>query len=553
MGDVSELTEEDKHDKVYLSEFSAEERSMARRAKAEIAASAKLQGATRVEIARNLGKILKKYGRELSRDDLARAALKTDNIKPSERLGRYQVVPGKKLTPSKEKHLSKNARDYLTLAATAAAMVSVNEDKFVLDLVEGTKFDPRLTTNHTTDLRPAERLTEIIRGQVELLAIKYDITEYVELRRRYKARANRKRDDTYEFLVEHMDWSVDDDILEPVSITSLFSINTANGMCEWREPGKPWRRRSIEIEERVSFGLFPGEGRSVFGAFVISPRFYLPPVKNPKQIEVRPSNLPQDIKRPWVIYPNSAGWRVRLNDEGNVLAPDLEDYKENTHPARTLNIVRLPDDHGMDLKRFRDVWIKRLKATGMRKSTDPKFRTNLAMAKPIYDPVSISAVAHWLDRPLPVVRRRPGDAFAFEVGRFDDPFRPTGPTAPKFDGSRGLSPPDSMMAEVEVGLCYDGYQGLFDQNNGSMVIEHLDYEVGEGAEPIQKMETTDLTFADTFLDLIERDIKAQTSAFKEWRGSIQGEILKRSDDLLKHIDDQLAMESARIKKGVEEI
>jgi hypothetical protein len=527
-----------------LKEFAAEERALARRARDEIKASSKVQGTTRVSLARNFGKILGRFGRELSRDELVRIALKTDNIKPSERLGRYQILPGREVTPSKETHLSKNPKNYLKLAVTTARLSGHDEDRYVLELVDGTKFDPKMMGDDIRDLRPAERLAEIIRGKTELIATKYGVVDYMELRRRYKARDIIKRDGSYEFRVERDFWAVDNDYIQPVSITTLFSINVSSGFCEWREPGVEWLRRPIEIEERVGFGIYVGEDHGIFGAFVISPKFFLPKVQKKKLPEIKSTNVPIDLKRPWVVHPMSGGYRVRIDDHGTVKPSDLKDYEKNVSPPRPLNIVRLPSDHGLNVKYFRDTWSKRLRSIGMHKSGDPNFKTNMSMTSPILDPVSISSVSTWLDRPVETIRRRRGDAFTFE-GTGVDPSdgRLKGSTAPKFDASRGLSPPDTMMAEVEVALCYGGFQGWFDE-----VIN----EINEDGEYIPTHRTYDATSDDTFLDLIENDIAAQTKTFESWLESIQGETRKRSDDLLRRIDEELKSEKALLAKPKEQ-
>ena len=80
-----------------------------------------------------------------------------------------------------------------------------------------------------------------------------------------------------------------------------------------------------------------------------------------------------------------------------------------------------------------------------------------------------------------------------------------------------------MMAEVEVALCYNGFQGWFDG---------IDKGLKTGV------------YDDTFLDIIENDIIAKTKAFERWLENIKGETRKRSDDLLRHIDEELKAEKA---------
>ena len=510
-----------------------DEHRLARRVRLEIEKSGKVQGNTRRLLAQNLGRILARYGRELSRDELARIALNTTNIKPSERLGRFQIKPGKKHSESAEKRLSKNPQQYLKLVETAAQLTGDNCETMILELVDATRFDPKSDDKHDVrDFVPHERLEEVIRARCELISEKTSISEYLKSRKEYRAVPTRnKYENTYSFETE-MEHYYSSNL---VSSVRLFSIKISDGTCEWREENGPWIERSIELLESVKFEIFADENQKIFGAFRISPHFcVLPKIRNDgKRGYYREmySELPQDIEKAWMIAPDFFRSGV-LSEDGERFVP-AEESSERKCSIR--GIVRLPENNELDLTRYNEVWKPKI--------PNPPTRwldgSNTTFVSPIVDRLSIGSVSKWLDVPIESIRRLPGDAYRFE-GVYDDGSL----ISSKFDASRGISPPSSMMAEIEVSLYFEGRQGsldrqkensdLFEIVSPGMYWEDEDGEVYEEPEHI-----IDRTYVDNFLDVIESDISAQCGSFFEWREEARKDGLLRSALKLEELYEEL--------------
>jgi hypothetical protein len=531
-----------------LSELAGAERQLAHQARRAIAKSSKVQGVTKLSLARNLGKILERFGRELSRDELVRVALGTDNIKPSERLGRYQVIPGKEVSESKARILSKNPAQYLDLAETAAKLTAEFEDQFVLDLVEGTKFDPRLSGEELSDNQPVEQLTDIIRAHSKLVGAKCRVAEYIELLRRYGVSPARNNQGEYTFRVWSNDHADEPNPMVHVSSIPLFSILMGAGTCEWKSAEGKWIRRPIEFEERVHYGIYVAENRGPFGAFSVRPSLFLPRYQLEKLHEEPCGRFPQSLDRPWITGTGIGSLLCGVNEDGDVDLHALERYSS----GEKLNVARLPIDHGIDLSHFNDTWNSRLRQNESGNRTSDPYQRNIGFYSPIIEHVSIGSISKWLDQPVTNIRRRRGDAFAFyEEGPFQILSRETGPGAAKFDATRGLSPPDSIMAEVEVSLYYDGFQGQFGESNYELTAEHPTYDYDDEGNTIYMSETVDITYVDSFLEQIENDVAMQISGFANWLNETREETHKNSKKLLKNIDEQLRQLDAREKQGEE--
>jgi len=414
-------------------------------------------------------------------------------------------------------------------------MTGGNSNRLVLELVEGTKFDPRLSGNDDPDLGPAERVAETVRSYIELISKKYHVAKLAKLLRRHSVSKTRIDNGSYEFKVDYDGWRYPNPEIVPISSTALFSVLLTSGICEWRPRGGSWTRRQIELEERIRFGIFAGPNDDVFGAFSIHPAIVYPRDRESGLPECLSRIFPQDLDRPWIESEGTVGLFVGVDDDGETEAgyEPLFDVKEED-----VSVVRLPDDHGLDLTGFRNRWADRGRETEKRKVKGSKFRINRCFFSGKLDRASVGSVSKWLDQPLKSIRRRQGDALAFYDPGYDQD-RPTGPTAPKHDASRGISPPDTILAEIEVSLFYDGYQGRFDEDDKFLVDEFYNWEMDDDGEMFPVVEKIDLTHDDTFLDRIEYDVAAQVNGLVKWLRDSREETVKRSDDLLKSIDDEL--------------
>jgi hypothetical protein len=519
-------------------EFSIEEdeRRLARKVRLEIEKSDKVQGKTRLLLAKNLGKILSQFGRELSRDELACKALVTTNIKPSERLGRFQIKPGKKPSDNAEKRLSKNPKQYLKLAETAAELTGNDAERFILELVDATRFDPKSEkSGDIEDLAPIESLHEIIRTRCEFISEKTRASEYVRSRKEYRAVAHKKKhSNSYSFETEMTNFHH----LEILSSVNLYSIAISNGTCEWREEDGPWIERPIEFVENVNFEIRADENGQVFGAFRITPSFYIhPQIKGGKKRDYyrdMHAGFPKNIKNAWLISSNFFLSGISLSDDGEKLIPTEGKIDRE---CKIWGVVRLPKNHKLNLTRHHDIWLPKITDTAARWLDG----SNTTRVSPIVDKLSIGSVSKWMDIPIDAVRRMNGDAYRFE-GVFDD----RSAIDTKFDASRGVSPPSSMLAEIEVSLFYEGQQGSLDAekddmdlvyvNAPGMVWENEDGEVFEEPEQV-----IDKTYVDNFLDILENDITAQSDGFFKWRREVRKEGQQRSNKTLEELDEKLRL------------
>jgi hypothetical protein len=281
------------------------EGSLARRARLEIETSGKILKSTKVQLAMNLGKILDRFGRELSRNLLARNALGTSVTKPSERLGLFQIKPGKEPSQSKIEKLSKNANQYLRIAEVAAELTESDSNLFVLELVEGTRFDPS-GGSEFANIAPIQKLSELIKARCELIAEKYNVAEYFELTRRYSVYSegkdvlgNTKFVSDYDMLLDFPPPET-----EAIASASLFWISLFEGECSWRPFEGNWILRQAQIEEHVRFDLFCNSKRGVFGGVVVSPYLFLPATKSPNGdvcLKEERRELPDNLGQSWIV------------------------------------------------------------------------------------------------------------------------------------------------------------------------------------------------------------------------------------------------------------
>ena len=532
MGDVIDFaTGDHDYNPELVTEFSIEddERKLARRVRFEIEKTGKVQGKTRLILAQNLGRILSRFGRELSRDDLARYALNTTNIKPSERLGRFQIKPGKTPSDNAEKRLSKNPKQYLKLAETAAELTKNSPDRFALDLVDGTKFDMKgALGEEISDIIPLERLEEVISAQCELIIKKWRVNFYLSERDRYNATVTKDKYGKYSFQSNiHNDYKSN-----VVHSVPLFSTLHSEGHCEWKKGNGKWIERPIKFVERIHFGLFSTEDNQVFSAFRINPLFYLPPIRKEggkgryHETLARP---PFDLNAPWI------GGLSILHFLGCEIGP-LGDTKVGSTFSKLINIdevegLRLPSNHGLDLKRIQCIWAEKFK--------NPVKKSNTTEFADIVERLGVRSISTWLDIPVKNILRQRGDAFHCDLQLYEH----AGSEEPLFDASRGISPPNSFLAEVEVGLYYDGFQGTFDDKSRDYALSmpsYPDYEEdGNGFPREIYTEDIDLTYTNTFLDLLEIDVSSQVIAFVEWHKNVQEEGLLRSAKKLEELDKEL--------------
>jgi hypothetical protein len=522
-----------------------DEYHLARNVRKLVAASGKVQDPTRLILANNLGRLLDRFGRELSRDKLVRIALKTDNIKPSERLGRYQIRPNSKNNKTKQKRLSKDPAQYLALAEVAAELTGNNPDQFIVELFSGTKFDPS-QNDEIIDTKPAERLTEVIDARCNLMAEKYLLNETMKMRRRHKAwPTNKDSDGIYDYEVDHESPAMQ----RLVGSISLFSILRSEGICEWHGGDLNWIARPVRFVERVKFQVFCNNDGIISNNFRVTPNLHLPPSKKENKREYYPEEwalLPFDGSKPWLVGPEFAGYWVGIDENGSL---DVDRYR-GLHETldgedakmESLGVMRLQLDHGLDFSRTNEVWKSRLSE----KLTGSSAKANLAIYSPINDRLSIGSVSRWLDIPISKIVRLLGDSFRFHT-QFGQPDERTF----KFDSSRGLSPPDSMIAEVESSLYYDGYQGTFDdspRNRDLTEIVPPTYEVGPSGEYIDvPEEEIDVSHTQTFLDELENDIAAQVLGFWRWLEKIRKDGYRRSSEVLLKIDRE--RQELRVKRN----
>jgi hypothetical protein len=506
----------------------------------------RINGRTCEILAKNLGEILARDKRNPNRNKLAAKALRTTMMNPSQRLSRFQILPGKEPSKSSLGRLSKDARQYENIVVAAAEMRGESAERYLLQLVAGTKFDSA-NTPEDLDLEPAQQIAKMITKRCDLIVKEFDIAGHIQKRRLYYAQPKKvsRRDGRFEytFEVEHDGpyWSRSNEQISTISSVGLFSIVRQLGTCEYRGLDGAWMQRPIMFAEHISLALIFDPNHGHFSRLRIRPTFILPKIvgqRGTKHIaghNWREAAIPADFQKPWIIDVKSlanlsALREYQLDQSGEILVSETSAAPHTQTENLEYEAVRLGSNHGLDLQKIV------LACENNRASLKMFSRANIAGFYGRYEPIDMGSVSRWFDVPISNVVRAPDDAF------FGVDVR-AGHRSPTFDTSRSLSPPDSMLAEIECSLYWDGFQGTFD---ASEINDYLDrvpgihHYVDENGNEQFDEDTGNYRYIRTFLDLIEEDVAALSNGFSKWLIENQSEARSRAKKIVDDLDRKLA-------------
>ena len=129
----------------------------------------------RRQIAENLGRILSGRKDRLNLSELVVCAGISENPDPS-RLGRFRILPRKKLNRAAIRRLSQDALAYVRLVRETAKVTGEDYSTLIEELVLGTKFDP--SGLEGVEIEPFEQLHTLIQKKIDALDAKFDLDTY---------------------------------------------------------------------------------------------------------------------------------------------------------------------------------------------------------------------------------------------------------------------------------------------------------------------------------------------------------------------------------------
>ncbi|MDB9891491.1 hypothetical protein OAD74_08975 [Alphaproteobacteria bacterium] len=476
---------------------------------------------TRLKIALNLGEILSRYDRSrLHLGDMMAMALDTQNIKAVERLGRFRISPGREPSASTLKNLSHRLHDYVSIITATASLTGDNRSKLLVELFEGTRFS---AFEETDDARQSveEQLSRYLNRYATFIFEKCKVQEYFSESRRYNAvpkplglkeREEKKRNYTFE--VNHDGWRS-----TGFPEINLFSKirSVAEGYYRRVEvdeiPNECKREKCMILGlESIGLGIYPtgasNEPNLVFTSI-------------PSTGIILQENNFTDIFRVipdhtgiWKYYPFSRNREhfEALSKRHFLLGGSYEQQieKEMSQPARFILNHYFELSEELDLSWITNGW--------------KQIGGDARLAERRY----FGQAPHLLGKNLKRVSAS-SIRDVFNVSRDSIITNNRSVFQTRFDTSRAISPPDTMIAELEINLWYDGYNTTFDDSQAKDYATMLDYEwdIDENGDEFRR-EFRPQPFEDTILEQLENNTEELSHAYFEWRNEISLETRERS-------------------------
>ena len=412
---------------------------------------------TRLKLATNLGTIIASYPRAaLNRGDLAKLALGTDNIKPSERLGRFQITPNKEPSASKIKFLSRQLHDYVKLVSTIALLTGDSREALLVKLFDGTKYlDSNASEDHEHSVE--ELLSVHLNRYTDFIAEACQLKKYFTGCRKYCAVARPTKivgveggGREYKFEVEHDLWS---DATFPQK--NLFSIIHSSAKCFHKhvEEGEvPSNLEFIETEvfslQTLDLAIYPvGDNNIPTLVFVSRPTTGI--LKNGRIFHhgIVPKEHGLWSSSPISTELQYKAWIDGIN--GRRKRPFKVDYQKylddtfNKPAPLPTDLVDVRDGHQLDLSWIKHEWSKDIFNSGEEKyfgGWSHNFEKKV-------DRVSSSSIRKYFSISRDMITTSSHSVFR-----------------DKYDSSRSISPPNTLMAELEINLWYDGFASTFDDS-----------------------------------------------------------------------------------------
>ena len=525
MGKVIQFNKEYKsmeNNKMHYSSHEDIDFITARNIEAKISKVKKVNDPTRTKLAENLGELLNEYGRELHKGDLMEKATGTSYIKPSERLSKFQIIPNTTPSVSKKKYLSKSLHDYIKIASAAASLLEKPRSQFIVRLFKDTKFinldGKDSQPNHSSVL-----VSETLNRAADLFIKKYELQDYFINCKKYLAIARLKKqidwdsESKYDFEVDHDNYyySKGNHSLSNWPVLQLFSIVRSTTRCFHYEIDSD-KNKKPKIKERlvasvevVSLGIIPSGINNIPKlVFYTFPNFVLMPekVKTNKQKEnFRTGEFSDQYE---FLTGNSLHVVPKEHGEIHFFG---------------INFKSIPTDFcKIDIKNKLNLqWMKTYsELLSHNEINNLKGKSCTKFPKKIL-PVNNSSISELIDIPKNNLFKNTYDALS-----------------PVHDVSRAISPPNSMLAELEINLFYEGFQSTFDESEKKRHLTMDDYDYDEEGN-IYTVERNN-EFGDSVLHLLENEISNKVKGFYKWRLEIEKKIRSLAEGKLKEIENNIS-------------
>jgi hypothetical protein len=503
----------------------------------------KVNDPTRRRLAKNLGELLHPYGRKINKDDLMEKATGTTYLKASERLSKFQIIPGTNPSVSKIKFLTKTLHDYVKITDAAASLVNESRDSFLVKLFKGTKYINEDGEDSKPD-SPSDLIADVLNRKADYLIRKYDLQHYFNECDKYSASPSAESGSAFE--VNHdwynNNWSGGERLHISSPMLRLFSIIRSKAPSRYTDirEGAIKEKRTVASVEVISLAIMPsGNSNTPKLVFYTYPNLVLMPDESHK--------FPKSMN----VVPKEHG-KIQYHGMSRFLTDHLEIDLENDH------FCEIDVENELDLK-----WMENYS------ELLSEAELNAAKGKhAIYFPHKILPVNSSTIRQFIDVEK---DNILEEV---EDSLQPI------YDTSRAISEPNSMLAQLEINLFYDGFQSTFDQSEKGMNIDmYEDFKFHEMSEDfcdeeghIQGLNDPAVTLGvlgDAFKGVkvdshgnfkypdilvhLEDKLYSHTRGFEQWRRPIEKEIRKRAEEKLKDIVDdinKIDKEKQNIKKDI---
>lgn len=501
---------------------------------------------TRIKLARNLGEILSQFGRtQLHLGDMMALALNTQNVKAVERLGRFRIKPGKEPTASTLKNLSHKLHDYVSIVNATATLTSESRAKLLVQLFDGTRFS-KFEESDGSIQAVEEQISKYLNRYATFIFERYRVQEYFTGARKYNAEPTllkkEERENTgknYKFAVAHDGWRA-----SSFPEISLFSrIRSVSEGLYWRvgENEIPSECTKEECKifalENFSLGIYPtGKGNEPNLVFTSIP---MTGVKVHGLDTVQFFNLIPDDYGVFRFLPLSKPREFYEGLEPNPQIGILKRYGK-TYEEQIQMALEKPSLWGRDY--FFEVT----------ESLDLSWIAN--EWEEIGGDQKVAKMVHfgqWNHHLSKKVQRVTASSIRqiFNVERGDVLTAKNHAFKTAFDTSRAISPPQTMLAELEINLWYEGYNTTFDESEHKYYATHpLPYpEVDEaGNEYIEEYYPE--PYEETILELLEKHTSEFSEAYFNWRQEITSDINERSMAALEITEAKLKALRASKKK-----
>ena len=499
---------------------------------------------TRARLARNLGEILSHFGRtQLHLGDMMALALDTQNVKAVERLGRFRIKPGKEPTASTLKNLSHKLHDYVSIVTATATLTGESRAKLLVQLFDGTRFS-KCEEPDGSSQTVEEQISKHLNRYATFIFEKYRVQDYFTGVRKYNAEPTllTKKEfwetgSNYTFQVSHDGWKTSS--FPEIRLFSRIRA-TAKG-CYWHAakgeiPAECEKQACVVVGlETFSLGIYPTGSRNEPNlVFASKPDtgVFIPERGFSKTFGVIP-----DDAGIWKYFPFQRNRQHYKNLRPNRRLPNRHaiSYEDQIQQALS-EPNEWGNDHFFEVEDNFDLsWIA---------NEWDEIGRNKQLARQVYFGQSGYKLSKKVQR---VSSSSIRDIFLTE--RTDIMTCPLSAFNTKFDTSRAISPPETLLAELEINLWYEGYNTTFDESEDKRWATMTDYEwdVDEDGNEFYR-EFQREPFEDSILERLESHTKALCTAYFGWRQEITSDITERSKVALEITEAKLKELRASQKK-----